>query len=285
MEVLELKSYGKINWILDVVRKRPDGYHDIETIFQRISLHDDVTLIKQKKDITIECNYPQVPLDERNLAYKSAEFLLEKYGIDEGLKIKINKRIPVSRGFGGGSSNSAVTLLGIKELFDLSVSKKRLSKTAASIGADIPFFLQDKPCFATGMGEILKPLRELPEFELIIVVPKVEFSEDFKKTAWAYKRVDEIEIQHPDTKKMLKYFKSGNWEEFIKNLSNVFEYVMFEEFPIIRLVRDKLLSFGCKNALLCGAGPGVFGIVEESLKRDIYNKMQTYGDVFLSKTI
>lgn len=291
MDRIILKSHAKINWMLDVLRKRPDGYHDIETIFQRIELHDDVVLNKIGKGIEMTCDQSDIPLDESNTSFKVTEMFLEKHRINQGVHIHINKRIPLSGGLGGGSSNAATTLLGLSELFNLDLSFKELSKLSLfkgavypnPIGADITFFLQDKPCFAEGLGEILTPLNQTPMLNIIIVNPKIEFPEGFKKTAWAYKKIDTIDVNHPDTKSLLNHFKEGDWDYLIDNMSNVFEQVMFDKFPIIKEVKQKLIGCGCKNALMCGAGPSVFGIMDNADKNKIYKKMKSYGEIISTK--
>lgn len=284
MKNLNLESYGKINLILDVIGKRPDGYHEVVTILQKIELHDQITLALQKRGIKITCNHPKVPLDNKNIVYKATRCFLEKHGIDSGVRIHIEKRIPVEAGFGGGSSNAACVLVGLNKLLGLSVSNEKLFGIAASLGADVPFFLQNKTCLATGKGEQLKQFENNPQFDLVIVVPEIEFPKDFEKSKWAYKMIDEEIIVHPNTTKMIRCFEKSSWNCVVQNLGNVFESMMFKKFSIIKTIKEKLIEYGCVNALMTGAGLGVYGIVKENNCEEVSEKMKKYGNVITTKT-
>lgn len=285
MEELNIKSYGKINLILDVTGKRPNGYHEVITIFQKIDLFDGITLVKQKEGISVTCNNPKVPTDEKNIAYKAAMKVIEKYKVSGGVRININKKIPVASGLGGESSNAASTLMGLNKLFNLSIPHEEMLEIATSLGADVPFFLQDRPCLASGIGEKLEPFKNGPKFDLIIVVPKITFPKNFEKTKWAYQMIDGETIIHPNNEKMIKCFERGDWKCVIQNLANVFEPILFKKFPIIKTVKEKLIKYGCANALMVGAGVGVYGIADENDCQKMSKDMEKYGNLIITKTI
>ncbi len=242
-------------------------------------------MVKQKEGIKITCNDSSIPTDEKNIAYKAAMKVIEKYKVSGGVGININKKIPVASGLGGESSNAAYTLMGLNKLFNLSIPSKEMFEIATSLGADVPFFLQDKPCLASGIGEKLEPFKNIPRFNLVIVVPKIKFPKDFEKTKWAYQMIDRETIIHPNTEKMTKCFEGGDWKCVARNLANVFESILFKKFPIIKTIKEKLIEYGCINALMAGAGIGVYGVVNENDCKKISKRMEKYGDVIISKTI
>lgn len=282
-----LKSPAKINLVLDVIDKRPDGYHNIETIFQRIDLSDTITIKKHSK-IEITCDNPTIPLDEKNLVYKVAQ------NLDCNVKIHIEKRIPPGVGLGGGSSNAAMAIIGINKLFSLGMSKKDMFKIANKIGADVPFFLtNESTCFATGIGEIIEPLKNKPLLDLLLVIPNINFPEKFKKTKWAYDQLDKImgerEIEHPNIRTMLDAVNNNDINAVIRNLGNIFESVMLH-YDEIKHVKDLLAKEGVPS-LLSGAGPCVFGILNnipkerrEKVRAGLLSEKMV-KDVLLAKTV
>ena len=184
MNNIELPSYAKINLKLDIVYKRTDGYHDIRTLLQKVSLRDEVCISTSPGGIKVECDNRQVPADEDNLAYMAAHALLDQYGITNGVTIAIKKHIPIAAGLGGGSSNAASTLIGINQLFDLGVHSQELMRLGKDIGADVPFFIFGNTALGTGIGDRLEKIEMVPTLWLLLITPDIQIS-----TAWAYKNV------------------------------------------------------------------------------------------------
>lgn len=177
LKELMISAYAKINLTLDVLGKRPDGYHDVEMIMQSIDLHDQV-ILREKEELGIEiiCEHPLVPEDESNLAYKAAALLMKKVGITKGVQIEIIKNIPVAAGLAGGSTNGAGVLVGLNQLWDLGLSKKELMNLGASLGADVPFCILGGTAVASGIGTDLESISLLPEMELVLVKPSISIS-------------------------------------------------------------------------------------------------------------
>ncbi len=255
MKNVELFSHAKINLRLDILGKRPDGYHDIRTVFQKITLRDELTIAVTKGATEVTCDSHQVPHSEGNLAYTAARILLDRYKIKEGVKIAIRKRIPVAAGLGGGSSNAAATLMGVNQLFELGLSNEELMDTGKEIGADVPFFIFGKSARATGIGEILEPMEIEPPLWLLLITPDFPIS-----TAWAYGSLRrdltnrENNITIPDC--------IDHLGEVIAILSNDLEKVVIPRYPVIQTIKDELLDKGAKGSLMSGSGSTVFGIFE-----------------------
>ena len=255
MNSIELFSHAKVNLRLDILGKRPDGYHNIRTVFQKITLGDELTIAIAKSGIEVACNNPQVPNNEGNLAFTAARALFDRYKIKDGVKIAISKQIPVAAGLGGGSSNAAATLMGINQLFGLGLSAEELMKIGKEIGADVPFFIFGKSARATGIGEILEPLPITPQLWFLLITPDIPIS-----TAWAYNAIRrgltnrEINIIIPDC--------IDHLTEVITILSNDLEKVVIPQYPVIQTIKDELLDKGAKGSLMSGSGSTVFGIFE-----------------------
>ena len=170
--MLKLNSYAKINLTLDILKKLDSGYHEINSIMQTISLHDTLSF-KESAEVIVRCYGIE---QEKNIAYKTAMLLKERYGIHDGIEIIIEKEIPIGAGLGGGSSNAAATLLALNKLWDLNLSQSELEYLAMQLGADVTFFLNGGTCFASGMGDKVKKIRELPYLDLLLVYPNINIS-------------------------------------------------------------------------------------------------------------
>ena len=255
MHSIELFTNAKINLRLDILGKRPDGYHDIRTVFQKITLGDELSIAIAKSGIEVECDHPQVLDNEGNLAFTAAKTLLERYKIKDGLRIAIKKRIPVAAGLGGGSSNAASTLMGINQLFELGLTDEELMGIGRTIGADVPFFIFGNSALATGIGDLLEPLILNPRLWLLLITPDTPIS-----TAWAYgnirrgltKSVNNITIPQC----------INHLAEVITILSNDLEEVVIPHHPFIQTIKDELQDKGAKGSLMSGSGSTVFGIFE-----------------------
>src|SRR5215510_8334257 len=166
---LTLPSFAKINWTLEILGKRPDGYHEVRTLLQTVSVSDELTFELTERDIVIHCDHPDAPADETNLAYRAAKLFGDFTGAAKGVRISINKRLPVAAGLGGGSSNGAVTLLALQKLWDVRVAPRDLFTLAAKLGADTPFFLIGGTCLGVGRGDEVYPLADINEEFLLLV--------------------------------------------------------------------------------------------------------------------
>jgi 4-diphosphocytidyl-2-C-methyl-D-erythritol kinase len=255
MNSIELFSHAKINLRLDILGKRPDGYHDIRTVFQKITLGDELTIAVTTGATEVTCDSHQVPHNEGNLAYTAARTLLDRYKIKNGVKIAIRKRIPVAAGLGGGSSNAAATLIGVNQLFELGLSNEELMDTGKEIGADVPFFIFGKSARATGIGEILEPMEIEPPLWLLLITPDFPIS-----TAWAYGSLRR-NLTNRENNIIIRDC-INHFDEVITILSNDLEKVVIPRYPVIQIIKDELLDKGARGSLMSGSGSTVFGIFE-----------------------
>lgn len=259
MESIELQARAKINLSLDVLGKRPDGYHDVRMIMQSIALHDDVRLEKAQDGIRIECNTPWVPTDSGNIAWKAAQLMLSRYGIQSGLHIRIHKRIPVAAGLAGGSADAAAVFKGMNALFSLNIQETELMKLGREIGADVPYCIKGGTMLSEGIGEILSPLGGLGGVPIVLVKPRISVS-----TAWVYKslELDKVAVR-PDTELLARAVGERRIDELARNMRNVLESVTVEKYPVIRDIKEKLVRFGAAGSMMSGSGPTVFGIFKD----------------------
>jgi 4-diphosphocytidyl-2-C-methyl-D-erythritol kinase len=265
IERVEYSAYAKINLGLNVLHKRNDGYHEIETIFQQISLADKIEIMKMagaENKIQIECAHSLVPNNEKNICYLAASLLLNKFGITQNFKIKITKNIPVGAGLGGGSSDAAVVLMGLNRLCQLDLTQVELQDSARKIGADVSFFIYGGTMLATGIGEILEPVKLPLDYQCVLIYPDISIS-----TPWVYKN---FKINLTNTKKKIKlaslFFRQIHLDEFAYFFKNDLEDVVFPDYPKIRELKTKLLDTGALFASMSGSGSSVFGIFPPDFK-------------------
>lgn len=273
MKKIKLKSPAKINLILEVVKKLPNGFHLIRSVMIKAeNLYDEIeiSLKEKEKGLKIICDNNSIPLDEKNICWKIAEKFFKKTGKIIGLEIIIKKVIPVSAGLGGGSSNGAALLLALNGYFNEPLNHRQLVKLAADAGKDIPFFLiKERAAYVQGMGEKMKIIKNFPRLNLVIVSHGGEIP-----TPWAYGKLDG-ELNFMQDKNRIN-ISSGFIKNMKGNLYNDFEIVAKKRYPIIEILEKSLLSFGAIQASLSGKGPAVFGIFatkNRALKaRDILKK-------------
>jgi 4-diphosphocytidyl-2-C-methyl-D-erythritol kinase len=247
---VKIRAPAKINLSLRVVGKRKDGYHLVDTLIVPVSLYDDVIIHKGRKAgakdrLTVTCDLAAVPQGRKNLAYKAAVLLLKEKAIDETVRIRIRKRIPVA----------AATLIGLNRFFRLGYTTKQLEKIAAALGADVPFFIRGVPARARGIGERLTPLRGIPRLWCVIAYPKFSVS-----TAWAYQS-----LPAKLTKAIVNTSINFSLESFAnlqKLLVNDLERVVMGRYPRIGLLKEELSRQGAVGALMSGSGSSVFGIFQ-----------------------
>lgn len=260
MDSIVLKSFGKINLGLDVVRRRPDGYHEVRMIMQTVGLCDTLVMKKAAgKAVTMRCDLSFLPTDRKNLVYQAAELMKEKYHISSGITVDLKKRIPVAAGMAGGSSNCAAAIKGMNELFGLNLSKEEMCEIGVLLGADVPYCIWGGTALAEGIGEKLTRIPSIPDCWILIAKPGISVS-----TAFAYKnlKLDQLE-RHPDIDGMIRDLEEQNLDGICSKLENVLETVTIPKHPIIRELKEHLLEHGAEGTLMSGSGPTVFGIYKE----------------------
>ncbi len=267
-----VKGYAKINLGLDVIGKLENGYHLLRSVMQQIDLYDTIELSRLSEvikneltaavgdtgmRITLTSDSDEVPLDQSNLAYKAAKLLLEHDSISERVHIHIKKRIPVAAGLAGGSTDAAVVLMGMNELFGLGHSKDELQELGVKLGADVPFCIMGGTALAEGIGEKLTPIETMPEMYIVIAKPSIGVS-----TKYVYENLRLEQVTHPDTEQILAAMQRKDLTEMTGLLGNVLESVTIEKYPLIRELKDAMLETGAIGSLMSGSGPTVFGIFD-----------------------
>lgn len=256
MEHYELKARAKINLTLDVLSKRPDGYHEVEMIMQTIDLADSVIFQEAREGVLVTTDHPLLAAGEANIAYKAARLMMEKFSISKGIKIHIAKKIPVAAGLAGGSTDAAAVLLGLNRIWGLGLSLEELTELGAQIGSDVPFCVIGGTALAKGRGEILTSLPVVPEMWLVLVKPDLEVS-----TAEVYKNFNPAKVERrPDTQAAVKAIYDGDMEKLLNNLVNVLESVTLSMYPEVERVKKAMAAEGISSVLMSGSGPTVFGI-------------------------
>lgn len=283
MKELRLNAYGKVNLSLDVLACRPDGYHEVETVLHTVELHDTVVLRDAEGGIRVVCDHRRVPTDEQNLVFRTAQLLREVSGTDRGVEIEVRKRIPPASGLGGGSSDAAVTLLGLAQMWKLRLDHAQLLELAAQVGSDVPFFLVGGAALATGRGERLRYLPTLPATWVVLACPDAEVS-----TAWAYANLDLARVpRRPNTQRLVEALRAEDVAAVARELCNVFEPLVSERYPQVQELKRRLLEAGALGASMTGTGPAVFGLFPgEAEARRAWEALRASADaeVVLTRT-
>jgi 4-diphosphocytidyl-2-C-methyl-D-erythritol kinase len=252
MNKITVDSPAKINLGLNVIRKRDDGFHDLETVFLPIMLSDKITFCRSDK-LTFDSNNKHLIGIEDNLIIRAIRLLKSNSGIDFNLSIYVEKIIPIGGGLGGGSSNAALTLKTLNKMFNLGFTYSELAQFALSLGSDVPYFLNPVPCYAESRGEILHPLKlEIP-YPILIVNPGIKV-----ETALAFKQINPAR----PVKSLRGVFTQGilDFDEIKSSVKNDFEEIVFETFPDLKKIKDDLYDSGAEFALMSGTGSTVYGI-------------------------
>jgi 4-diphosphocytidyl-2-C-methyl-D-erythritol kinase len=256
MEALCLKAPAKVNYRLDVLRRRTDGYHDLRMIVQRIDLCDEIVIVPTvSPGIRVTCDRQGVPDGPGNIAWRAADALLQIAGRQVGLDIAITKNIPVAAGLGGGSSDAATVLMGVNELLGLKLSDERLMEIGVKLGADVPFFIFKRSALAEGIGERLSAIAEIPAIWLVLVNPNIHVS-----TAWVYRN---LQLTTGEVDHIIPLFYKSI-ADICAILANDLETVTVRKFPVIGEIKERLLAAGARGALMSGSGPTVFGLFESA---------------------
>jgi len=257
---LTLSAPAKVNYRLDVIRRRPDGYHDLRMVMQRVNLCDTIAItLTETADISVTCGEKGVPDGPGNIAWKAARTMLDHAGHGPGAIIDITKNIPVAAGLGGGSSDAATVLLGMNELLGLALSEQRLMEIGVTLGADVPFFIFRKTALAEGIGEELTPMPAMPAAWVLLANPGVHVS-----TAWVYRSLQLTNRAGLD--KLPELYRSI--EDICSILSNDLETVTIPAFPVIAEIKETMLREGAAGAMMSGSGPTVFGLFRDRESAD-----------------
>lgn len=249
-------AYAKLNLALDVTGVRENGYHDVRMIMQTVDLHDTLTLYaSDTPGITLSVGDADLPAGPGNLVYDAAQLLMTECNVQRGVRIVLDKCIPMAAGMAGGSSDAAATLRGINRLFELGLTTEQLQKLGVTLGADIPYCVSGGTALAEGIGEIVTPLPAMPRCHILLVKPPVGVS-----TSFVYKNLDMDTIQHPDVGGMISAIRSGNYVGVTSRLGNVLESVTLAHCPEIATIKTQMQSLGADGVLMSGSGPTVFGI-------------------------
>lgn len=278
-----VKAYAKINLMLDILSTLPNGYHDLFMIMQSVSLFDRVTVSEtENKGITITCTKDNVPLDEKNIAYKAADKFFSRTGIENsGINIHIEKNIPQAAGLAGGSADGAAVLVALNELFEDRLEERELIKIGAEIGADVPFCILGGTMCAQYTGTVLSYLPDLTIDNIIIVKPEQDVS-----TGAAYAAFDNAErVRHLDTKGMLIAAATNNIDGVIERVDNVFE--QFIDVPDRVVIKGIMRKYGAKCCCMSGSGPSVFGIFEskENAEKCLCELKGKYNESYLCSSV
>lgn len=276
------RAKAKINLTLDVLYKRPDGYHEVEMIMQTIDLSDHLLFQEIQSDrVEVSCTVPYIPTDERNLVYKAAKLLKTTYGINKGIAIHIDKRIPVSAGLAGGSSDGAATIRGLNRIWNLNLSVNEMQEFGAKLGSDIPFCISGGTALARGRGEQLIPLTPAPPMWVVLVKPSLAVS-----TADVYGNLQVSSItQHPSASRMQRMIELGTSHGLIEELGNVLENVTCNLYPEVLRMKQKMSELSGTVSLMSGSGPTLFCLFDREAKAiRLYNALRGFvKEVYLSK--
>ncbi len=272
MSRLSLPSFAKVNLGLRVLRRRPDGFHDIATVFQTISLHDTIEL-SADRELKLFCDAPQIPIDDRNLIIKAGKALRNRYKVKSGASIRLVKRIPYPGGLGGGSSNAAVALLGLNRLWGLGASVPELHELAAAIGSDVPFFLYGGSAFGRGRGTELETLPDIRSELMLVVTPEIAVS-----TKGAFESLGPRNLTEEAANRILLNcrFQAEGSDLAAFDLENDLEETVFTAHPEIRRVKMRLLELGAIKAAMSGSGASVFASFDNKETRQ--TAMKALGD-------
>ena len=255
---MKIKAYAKINLGLDVTGKREDGYHEVRMIMQTIELADVLEFERtDERRIVISTDREDLSAGEDNLIYKAAKLLMDEYDLPGGIKVQLQKNIPVAAGLAGGSTDAAATLKAVNELFETGLSQDDLMKAGVRIGADVPYCIMGGTCLAEGIGEILTPLDPCPGWQVLIAKPSVAVS-----TAHVYKNLRLLDITHPDIDLIAEGIKEKDMNKVARYMGNVLESVTEREVSLIGDIKRDIKNAG-GYPLMSGSGPTVFGLFKD----------------------
>lgn len=266
MTTLEKNSPCKVNLLLNILGRRPDGFHALETIFHPVNLCDRLVFTRRPAGIQLTCSDPTLPTDAGNLVHRAATAFLSAAKIKDGIRIHLEKKIPLAAGLGGGSSNAATILLGMNELFGQPLPAAKLAELAAALGSDVNFFLQDKPALATGRGEIIEPLAPFPALRgasFFLIHPGFGIS-----TPWAYQNLARFPAAQNGTpgraRKLIQLLQAGDLALAGREFYNSLEAPALDKYPILKIYQEFLQTQGAAATLMSGSGSTTFALFRET---------------------
>lgn len=256
---VRLEAPAKLNLGLAILSQRPDGYHDLLSVFQAITWADTVEVASIDEGIHVGCSDPGLPTGRENLVWQAADLVRRSFRISSGVDIRVDKRIPAGAGLAGGSSDAAATMRGLARLWDIPAGDEAWLTLCAQIGSDVPFFWKGGTAIVEGRGERVTPLRERGSLAFVVAVPPVQVS-----TAWAYRQVSPPFPAASAYRRRVEALRRGemNLSEFCRRLENTFQHVVEQHYPVVRDVRESLLASGATSALMSGSGSAVFGVFD-----------------------
>ena len=257
MESIRLKARAKINLGLDVIGRRENGYHDVRMVMQTVGLYDRIIMTRiPEEEIRIKTNIGFLPVNENNLVYKAIMLMKNKYKLDGGIEVDLNKFIPVAAGMAGGSSDAASALFGMNRLYELNLPMGELMNIGVDIGADVPYCIMRGTALAEGIGEKLTRLPDMPFCHILIAKPPVNVS-----TKLVYEKLDNTDVKlHPDIDGIIEAIKLKDVALVASRMGNVLESVTVPLYPVIDSIKKDMIEHGAMNAMMSGSGPTVFGI-------------------------
>ena len=261
---LEKKSPCKVNLILNILGKRADGFHELETVMQPVNICDEMIFERGGSGLHLTCSNPDLPTDSKNLVHRAATSFLKAAKISDGVKIHLQKNLPLAGGIGGGSANAAVTFSALNELFGKPLSPEKLHELAAALGSDVPFFLYDKPALATGRGEKVQTLQDFPALQgkaILLIHPGFGIS-----TPWSYQNLarfpDALNGRRGRAEKLISFLQTGDLKAAAGEIYNSLEAPAFDKFPVLLLYKEFLREHGALVSLMSGSGSTTFAIAE-----------------------
>lgn len=278
------KAYAKINLGLDVIRRRPDGYHEVKMIMQTVDIFDTLIIKKtENRGISLMVGEAELPCDKNNLIYKAAEAVMKEYELPGGVEITLEKRIPIAAGMAGGSSDAAAVYRGMNRLFDLQMSLSDMQKMGVKIGADVPYCIMGGTALSEGIGEVLSALPAPPDAYLVIAKPDIDVS-----TKFVYENLHANTLSyHPDIDGMITALREGSLKGITDRLGNVLETVTEKNYPVISQIKQLMKENGAENALMSGSGPTVFGIykaqADAEAAYEILERTQIVKQLFVTR--
>ena len=286
---LILQSPAKLNLYLEVVNKRPDGYHDLVTLFERIDLYDELKFtVNSSGRIKLFCSHPQVPVGPKNLIYRAARLLQEEYGVSQGVDVHITKRIPVAAGLAGGSSNAATTLVALNRLWKLKLSREQLVRYGKRLGADVAFFLYDTPwALGTERGDKIKKLSIQPRLWHILVTPKLKmYTRKVFENLKLRGRTNMLTKNNDDVNIFIRSLRKNNINAIGSFLRNDLENTIVKLVPDLKELKDKLKGLNTKGVSFSGSGPSLFGLTENQKQAEELKGIlqRQYTQVFAVRT-
>lgn len=284
MKSFTTNAYAKINLGLDVLRKREDGYHELRMIMQTIDLYDTIRIeLIPPEQIIVKSNLPYLPSDRRNLVYRAAQVFMKRFNISNGVRITLEKNIPVSAGLAGGSTDAAATLRLLNEMFHTGLTNEELMELGVTLGADVPYCFLMGTALSEGIGDILTPLKPIPDCSILLVKPDINVSTKYVYTNLRLTR----SIKHPDIETMMAAIEKSDLQELTHHMDNLLQTVTVSKYPIITKIKNQMLELGAMTSLMSGSGPTVFGIFNDDIMAEralaFFKKVNLGKQAFLTK--